>query len=103
MHGSIYLNFEEDILTSHLMVSDTGDINNGCVFAKDLTKNIVDVMKEKLAENISKQLDSTGMKCPVGLLSDKITIKKLTEHITALILPVPEKPLAEAFLNPFML
>ena len=103
MHGSSYQNFEEDVLTAHLNGVDTGDINNGCDFAKDLTRNIVDVMKEKLAENLSKDLAATARKRPVGLVSDKITPNKRTGHITALILPVPENPLTEKFLNPIML
>ena len=47
MHGKSYLNFEEDVLTANLNGTDTGDINNGCDFAKKLTRCIVDVMKEK--------------------------------------------------------
>ena len=60
-------------------------------------------MQEKLSENISKVLPNTGKMWPVGLVSDKITPNKRTGHITALIVPVPENYLAEAFLNPVML
>ena len=57
MHGSSYLNFEEDCLTAHLMGVDTGDINNSCDFAKDLTNNIVDVLKVKFAETFLRSLN----------------------------------------------
>ena len=103
MHGSSYLNFEEDVLTAHLTGADTGDINNGCDFARDLTENIVGVMKKKLAHEISKPLDATKKKRPVGFVADKITPNKRTGHIAALILPVPENPLPQPFLNPVML
>ena len=103
MHGASYLNFEEDVLTANLNGTDTGDINNGREFARELSKNIVEVMKEKLSENISKPLEATGKRRPLGLVADKITPNKRTGHITALILPVPENPLSQPFLNPIML
>ena len=103
MHCKSYLNFEDDVLTAHLNGADTGDINNSREFAKDLTACIVSVMKEQLAQHISKPLDATGMKRPVGMVSDKITPNKRTGHITALILPVPENPLTQSLLTPVML
>ena len=103
MHGKSYLNFEEDVLTANLNGTVTGDINNGCDFAKDLTGCIVSVMKEQISQNISKSLDATGLKRPVGMVCDKITPNKRTGHITALILPVPENPLSQSFLCPVML
>ena len=44
LHGASYLNFETDVLTAHLNGTDTGDINNGSDFAKDLTGDIVHVI-----------------------------------------------------------
>ena len=97
-HCNSYLNFEDDVLTAHLNGNDTGDINNSCDFARDLTKCIVSVLKENIAEHISKPLDATQKKRPVGLVCDKITPNKRTGHIAALILPQPENPLSEPFL-----
>ena len=102
-HGKSYLNFEDDVLTAHLNGADTGDINNGREFTKDLSACMASVMKEQLAENISKPLDATGMKRPVGMVSDKITPIKRIGHITALILPVTENPLTQSLLTPVML
>ena len=102
-HCNSYLNFEDDVLTAHLNGNDTGDINNSCDFARDLTKCIVSVLKENIAEHISKPLDATQKKRPVGLVCDKITPNKRTGHIAALILPQPENPLSEPFLIPIML
>ena len=62
MHCNSYLNFENDVLTAHLNGNDTGDINNSCDFARDLTKCIVSVLKENIAEHISKPLDATQKK-----------------------------------------
>ena len=61
-HCNSYLNFEDDVLTAHLNGNDTGDINNSCDFARDLTKCIVSVLKENIAEHISKPLDATPKK-----------------------------------------
>ena len=103
MHGSSYQNFEEDVLTANLNGTDTGDINNGREFCRDMSKCIAEVMKEKLADNIAKPLEATKKKRPLGLVADKITPNKTTGHITALILPVPENPLSQPLLNPIML
>ena len=103
IHGSSYLNFEEDVLTAHLNGTDTGDINNGSDFARDLTRDIVTVMENKFKENLAKPLAATKRKRPVGLVADKITPNKRTGHISALVVPVPENPLSQCFLNPLML
>ena len=103
MHGASYLNFETDVLTAHLNGTDTGDINNGSDFAKDLTGDIVHVIKEKIKQSLVVPLPSTNQKRPVGYVADKITPNKRTGHISALIIPVPENPLSQPFLNPLML
>ena len=78
LHGSSYLNFEEDVLTHNLNGVDTGDINNCRNFARDLTGNIVSVLKERISQNISTPLEATNKKRPVGLVADKITPNKRT-------------------------
>ena len=53
MNGKSLLSFERDVLTANLNGTDTGNINNSRKFAKELTGNIVSVMKGKLAKNLS--------------------------------------------------
>ena len=103
IHGKSYLNFEEDVLTANLNGTDTGNTNNGCDFAKDLTCNIVAVMKDTISENLSKPIDATKKLRPVGMVADKITPNKRTGHITALIMPIPENPLSKPLLDSVML
>ena len=57
-----------------------------------LTAHIDTIMKNKIAQNISNTLRSTGKKCPVGLIADKITPNKRTGHIIGIIVPVPDNP-----------
>ena len=103
LHGASYLNFEEDVVTAHMNGTDTGDINNGSDFARDLTGDIVSVMKNKIKQSLESTLPSTNKKRPVGLVADKITPNKRTGHISALVVPVPENPLSQPLLNPLMM
>ena len=82
---------------------DTGDINNGVTFGRDLTKHIKKAMQSKLSENLSLPVDGTREKRPVGIVADKITPNKRTGHIIGLIVPVPENPLSGSFLVPVLL
>ena len=101
--GDSYLNFDQAVLTAHLNKVDTGDINNGVTFGRDLTKHIKKAMQSKLAKNLSLPVDGTREKRPVGIVADKITPNKRTGHIIGLIVPVPENPLSGSFLVPVLL
>ena len=46
-----YLDFEKDLLLTHLNKTDVGDINNSSDFGKTLTDDIDVVIKKKIIQN----------------------------------------------------
>ena len=56
-----------------------------------------------IGKNIQKVLSSTKEKRPIGNIADKMTPNKRTGHINAMIVPVPENPLAQSLLVPLMI
>ena len=60
-------------------------------------------MKSKIIQNINKAFCSTGKKCPVGSIADKITPNNRKGHIIGIIVSVPDNPISENFLTLLML
>ncbi len=83
--------------------TDIGDINHSANFARDLTADIHDIIKNKIATNIKMPLDGTKQLRPVALIADKITPNKRTGHIIDLVVPTPENAITKHLLTTIML
>ena len=86
-----------------LFGEDLGNINHSEKFAKELTEDIVTEIRIELTKYFNRRLACTGEYPPVMFASDKMTMKKKTGHISAVITPDVESPLSEPFLKPVFL
>ena len=78
-------------------------MNHSRIFARALTKDIAATMDVDLKQALSRKLDCTNQRPPVGMVMDKMTPNKRTGEIHAIIIPVPSNPLSEVMLAPVML
>ena len=97
------VNFEEDMLKAKLNDEDVGDTRHGRKFAKDIDEAIYDTMKADIRESMAAVLDGTKMKRPAGFVMDKMTPRKRTGQIHAVVVPCPENSLNKDLLVPMML
>ena len=89
------LDFEEDMLKAKMCGEDVGDINHSREFAKRLDVEIYNELKENMKESMVTELDATGKKRPAGLMMDKMTPRRRTGQMHAVVIPVPENPLSQ--------
>ena len=101
--GKSLVNFEEDMLKAKLNDEEIGDTRHGRKFAKKLDNAIYDSMKADMRNSMNIKLDATKMKRPAGFVMDKMTPRKRTGQIHAVVVPVPENSLSKDLLVPMML
>ena len=82
---------------------DVGDTRHGRKFAKDIDEAIYDTMKADIRESMAAVLDGTKMKRPAGFVMDKMTPRKRTGQIHAVVVPCPENSLNKDLVVPMML
>jgi hypothetical protein len=103
MQGNSYNSFESDILTAKLNKCEVGDVNHSRMFARALTKDIAAIKDIDLKQALSRKLDCTNQRPPVGMVMDTMTPNKRTGQIHAIIVPVPSNPLSDVMLASVML
>ena len=103
MQGNSYNSSESDVLVAKLNKCEVGDVNHRRIFARALTKDIAATMDVDLKQALSRKLDCTNQRPPVGMVMDKMTPNKRTGQIYAIIIPVPSNPLSDVMLAPVML
>ncbi|CAB3988084.1 Hypothetical predicted protein [Paramuricea clavata] len=79
MQGNSYNSFESDILTAKLNKCEVGDENHSRMFARALTKDIAAIMDIDLKQALSRKLDCTNQRPPVGMLE----VPPVTHHDAA--------------------
>ena len=95
--------FEYDLLRSKLNETDIGDINHSRWFCENLDKQIYEEMKFSFKKAINQKLEATKQVRPAGFMTDKMTPLKRTGQCPAVVIPVPEHPLEQHVLVPYML
>ena len=105
MQGNSYNSFESDVLVANYKLNkcEVRDVNHSGIFARALTKDIAATMDVDLKQALSRKLDRTNQRPPVGMVMDKMTPNKRTGQIYAIIIPVPSNPLSDVMLAPVML
>ena len=89
------VDFEEDMLRAKLNGTEVGDKNHSRFFAKNLDNAIHTEMKARIKEKMGEKLDATGQKRPAGLLMDKMTPRKRTGQMHAVVVGIPENSLSQ--------
>lgn len=90
MQGKTRVNYEEDKLKTKLNDEDAGDTHHGRSFSKILDNTIYESMNANIRHSIN------------GFVMDKITPRKKTGQVHAVIVPVPENSFDKHLLVPMM-
>lgn len=95
-----FIKYENDCMQKFVNGEKIGNTNHSKNFAKKLTDDIGTEIKIGLTKHFTTPLKCTGQLPPLAYTTDKMTMKRKTRHISAVITPDPDAPLSGPFMKP---